>query len=96
MKIKFPLLIVLMLAFSIGNAQSNESNKMIESSKTISVLIETEINTVKENDSLLIDNSKLKTSISRSSSDIRVYLNRKRNAGNISFVFPKINKAVRA
>lgn len=85
-----------MLAFSIGNAQSNESNKMIESSKTISVLIETEINTVKENDSLLIDNSKLKTSISRSSSDIRVYLNRKRNAGNISFVFPKINKAVRA
>lgn len=94
-----------MLAFSIGNAQSNESSKIVESSKTISVLnhddvsntlIDTEISTVKENDSLLIDTSELKTSISRSSSDIRVYLNRKRKAGNISFVFPKINKAVRA
>ena len=82
-----------MLTFSIGNAQSAELNRALESSKTISVTDE-DNNQVKE--SLLIDASKLKTTISRSSSDIRIYLNRKRNVGNISLVFPAINKAVKA
>ena len=88
--------------FSIGNAQ-NTSSVEIESNKTISVSIEDdiatstlEVITVKENDSLLIDVTELKKSVARSSSDIRIYLNRKRKAGNISFVFPKINKAVKA
>ena len=93
MKTNFLLLIVVMLTFSIGNAQSTELNKAFESSKTISVVDEDD-NQVKE--SLLIDASKLKTTISRSSSDIRIYLNRKRNVGNISLVFPTINKAVKA
>jgi len=93
MKTNFPLLIVVMLTFSIGNAQSTELNRAVESSKTISVVGEDD-NQVKE--SLLIDASKLKTTISRSSSDIRIYLNRKRNVGNISLVFPTINKAVKA
>ena len=102
---KFPLLIVLMLAFSMGYAQNTELDQTIESSKTISVSNDDTIisfsndnksDTIKENDSMLIDSSKLKTTISRSSSDIRIYLNRKRKAGNISFVFPKINKAVKA
>jgi hypothetical protein len=102
---KSPLLIVLMLAFSIGYAQSTELDQVIESSKTISVSnddtiisfsVDNKTNTIKENDSILIDYSKLKTTISRSSSDIRIYLNRKRKAGNISFVFPQINKAVKA
>lgn len=93
MKTNFLLLIVVMLTFSIGNAQSTELHKASESSKTISVVDEDD-NQVKE--SLLIDASKLKTTISRSSSDIRIYLNRKRNVGNISLVFPTINKAVKA
>jgi hypothetical protein len=93
MKTNFFLLIVVMLTFSIGNAQSAELNRALESSKTISVTDE-DNNQVKE--SLLIDASKLKTTISRSSSDIRIYLNRKRNVGNISLVFPAINKAVKA
>ena len=95
-------LLILLLTFSIGNAQ-NTSSVEIESNKTISVSIEddkatstVEVITVKENDSLLIDATELKKSVARSSSDIRIYLNRKRNAGNISFVFPKINKAVKA
>ena len=82
-----------MLTFSIGNAQSTELNRAVKSSKTISVVGEND-NQIKE--SLLIDASKLKTTISRSSSDIRIYLNRKRNVGNISLVFPTINKAVKA
>jgi hypothetical protein len=93
-------LLILLLAFSLGNAQSN-SNVEIETNKTISVSLEdttsnTEVITVKENNTLLIDASELKKSVARSSSDIRIYLNRKRKAGNISFVFPKINKAVKA
>jgi hypothetical protein len=86
-------LLILLLAFSFGNAQSN-SNVEIETNKTISVSIEDD--SVKENDTLLIDATELKKSVARSSSDIRIYLNRKRKAGNISFVFPKINKAVKA
>ena len=93
MKSNFLLLIVVMLTFSIGNAQSTELNRAVKSSKTISVVGEND-NQIKE--SLLIDASKLKTTISRSSSDIRIYLNRKRNVGNISLVFPTINKAVKA
>lgn len=88
--------------FSFGNAQSI-SNEEIETNKTISVSIEdtnatssVEVITVNESDSLLIDATELKKSIARSSSDIRIYLNRKRKAGNISLVFPKINKAVKA
>jgi len=86
-------LLILLLAFSFGNAQSN-SYVEIETNKTISVSIEDD--SVKENDTLLIDTTELKKSVARSSSDIRIYLNRKRNVGNISFVFPKINKAVKA
>lgn len=95
-------LLILLLTFSIGNAQ-NASNVETETNKTISVSIEddnvistSEVITVEESDSLLIDATDLKKSIARSSSDIRIYLNRKRNVGNISLVFFKINKAVKA
>lgn len=95
-------LLILLLTFSIGNAQSTSSVET-ETNKTISVSVEddnaittVEVITVNENDSLLIDATELKKSIARSSSDIRIYLNLKRKAGNISFVFPKINKAVKA
>ena len=102
MKTNFYILLILLLSFSFGNAQSTSEVIETETINTISVSndentsITTEANTVKENDTLLIDAKKLQESISRSSSDIRIYLNRKRKAGNISFVFPKINKAVRA
>ena len=92
-----------MLAFSIGTAQNAELDQVIEGYKTISVSnidvlapsIDAKINNVKEDDTVLINASELKSTISRTNSDIRIYLYRKRNAGNISFVFPKINKAVR-
>ena len=102
MKTNFYILLILLLSFSFGNAQSTSEVIETETINTISVSndentsITTEANTVKENDTLLIDAKKLQESISRSSSDIRIYLNRKRKAGNISFVFPRINKAVRA
>ena len=102
MKTNYYILLILLLSFSFGNAQSTSEVVETKTINTISVsnddnvIITTEANSVKENDSLLIDAKKLQESISRSSSDIRIYLNRKRKAGNISFVFPRINKAVRA
>ena len=61
---------------------------------TIATVI-AEVNTIKENDSLLIDTSKVNETIARSSSDIRIYLNRKRKVSNINLVFEGINKAAR-
>ena len=103
MKTNFYILLTLLLTFSIGNAQSTSEVVAIETNKTISVSAEAEIatvitvvNTIKENDSLLIDASELNETIARSSSDIRVYLNRKRKVSNINLVFKGINKATRA
>jgi len=100
MKSNFYILLTLLLTFSIGNAQSTSAVVEIETNKTISVSIEDEIatiiaevNTIKENDSLLIDTDKLNETIARSSSDIRIYLNHKRKVSNINLVFKGINKA---
>ena len=103
MKTNIYILLILLLSFSFGNAQSTEAALEVETSNTISVSNEdvnitvgTEINTVKENDSLLIDANTLKASIARTASDIRIYLNQKRKVSNISLLFPKINKATKA
>lgn len=95
MKTNFYILLVLLLSFSLGNAQSNSEVVNSEITNTVSVSNDDD-NKVKENDSLLINVNELKGSIARTNSDIRIYLNRERKAGNISFVFPKINKAVKA
>ncbi|MGB5417224.1 hypothetical protein [Algibacter sp.] len=103
MKTNFYILLILLLTFSFGNAQSTSQVVEIETNKTISVSNEDEIapafaevNTVKENDSLLIDASQFNETIARSSSDIRIYLNRKRKVSNINLVFKEINKATKA
>ena len=93
MKTNFYILIVFLLTVSLGNAQSTDKVENIEVVKTVTV--ENNDNITNEKDILLIDATELKESIARSSSDIRIYLNRKRKVGNISLVFPKINKAVK-
>ncbi|MDG1728405.1 MAG: hypothetical protein P8K68_10930 [Algibacter sp.] len=102
MKTNFYILLILLLTVSFGNAQSSSVVVEIESNKTISVSNEDEIisvtaevNTIK-NDSLLIDAAKVNATIARSSSDIRVYLNRKRNVSNFNLVFQENYKATRA
>ena len=103
MKTNFYILLTLLLTFSIGNAQSTSEVVEIESNKTISISVEdeiatliTEVNSINKNDSLLIDADKLNETIARSSSDIRIYLNRKRKVSNINLVFKEMNKATRA
>ncbi|SFZ93998.1 hypothetical protein SAMN05428642_103498 [Flaviramulus basaltis] len=106
MKTNFYILLVLLFSFSLGNAQSTSEAVNTEITNTVSVSnddkntvitnVDSSVNTVNENDSLLINVNELKASIARTNSDIRIYLNRERKAGNISFVFPKINKAEKA
>ncbi|WP_396600456.1 hypothetical protein [Algibacter sp. R77976] len=101
MKTNFYILLILLLTVSLGNAQSASEVVEIEVNKTISIEdeiapVSAEVNTIKENDSLLIDASQVNETIARSSSDIRIYLNRKRKVSNINILFREMNKAIRA
>lgn len=105
MKTNIYILLILLLSFSFGNAQTTEFTAEVENNETIAVTNDvetvtlndvTETNTVIENDSLFINANELRESIARGTSDIRIYLNRERKVSNISIVFPKINKAVKA
>lgn len=91
MKTNLYILIVFLLTVTLGNAQDAEKVATLETAKTVTV----ENNDTVNND-LLIDAAELKETVARSSSDIRIYLNRQRKVGNITLVFPKINKAVKA
>lgn len=105
MKINFYIVFILLFAFSLGNAQSDTTNIDIESNSVISiskmnneviVAFNTILNVESKKDSLLIDASKVKETISRTNSDIRIYLNRERKVDNIKLLFPEINRAVKA
>ena len=104
MKTNFYILLILLLSFSIGNAQStsetvkvvNDNIISVSQNDDITVTVQTTTNTVIENEILLIDASELKESIARSNSDIKIYFNRLRNVDNLNLLFPKINKAVKA
>ena len=103
MKTNFYILLILLLSFSYGDAQSkteiveNEVNKVVLTSVNddVTITADNSVETVKENDTLLIDANELKESIARTS-DIRHYLNRVRNVENFKLLFPKTNKAVKA
>ena len=58
--------------------------------------VDNTVNTVNNNETILIDASEVKESIARSNSDIRLYFNRLRNVDNLNLLFPKINKEVKA
>lgn len=93
MKTNFYILIIFLLAFSFGNAQSTTETVKVEITNTVSE--DTKEATV-ENEVMLIDASEVKESIARSNSDIKLYFNRLRNVDNLNLMFPKINKAVKA
>jgi len=85
------------------NAQSNVESKKVESTVMISdnndnvtssLENDTTVNTVKEEgktETIIIEGA-----VARSSSDIKIYLNRLRNVENIGLLFPEINKVRRA
>ena len=105
MKTNYYILFILLLSFSFANAHSTEpvvkedsTTSVSVSEDNIKVVVLDTVSTDKviENNDLILDADKLKETIAKSSSDIRIYLNRLRNVDNIKLVFPKMNKDKRA
>lgn len=105
MKTNFYIFLVLLLTFSFGNAQSentgieiNNVMSVSEMNDEVSVAIDTLNIESKKEEVLLINASELKESIARTNSDIRIYLNRirEKKVDNIKLLFPKINKVTKA
>lgn len=104
MKINFYILLILLLTFSLGNAQSENSST--ETSNMVSVsemndevlTIVDKISVENKKENLLIDAADLKEAIARTNSDIRIYLNRvkEKKVDNIKLLFPQINKVSKA
>lgn len=100
MKTNFYIFLILLLSFSVANAQEritevkvatvielNVENNVSEINKEVSNTKDIQT-TVEENK----DSNTTNKVIVRSSSDIRIYLNRVRNVDNINLLFPKIYK----
>lgn len=83
MKTNFYILIIALLSFSAITAQTETKVKNVETKITVSEEKETKV---------ILEEVKINEVIARSSSDIRIYLNRERKVDNIKLVFPKINK----
>ena len=89
----FYLLLILLLSFSFANAQSTEIKKV---QSTIVAADNNNNKEVSTENTIILEPSIIKEAIARSSSDIRIYLNRERKVQNIKLLFPKINKARKA
>ncbi|MEW4925168.1 hypothetical protein [Algibacter sp. 2305UL17-15] len=83
MKTNFYILFILLLSFSAVSAQNEVKTDSIEKTITVSKTLE---------NTIIIDSVKIKETIARSSSDIRIFLNRERKVENIKLVFPKIHR----
>lgn len=83
MKTNFYILFILLLSFSAIGAQNEVKTDNLETKVTVSEAKEATV---------IIDTVKIKETIARSSSDIRIFLNRERKVDNIKLVFPKINR----
>ncbi|WP_170064036.1 hypothetical protein [Jejuia pallidilutea] len=83
MKTNFYILFILLLSFSAIGAQNEVKTNNVETNVTVFEANEATV---------IIDTVKIKEAIAKSSSDIRIFLNRERKVDNIKLVFPKINK----
>jgi hypothetical protein len=98
MKTNYYILLILLLSFSFANAQSTEVSVEAVNTITVSeinddVTVSVESTSTINKNVIIIDAAKVKERIARSSSDIRIFLNRERKVENIKLLFPKINKA---
>jgi len=93
MKTRFYILLILLLSFSVANAQKDSTEVKAVSVNELNVNPVSKINFSISTE--LINVKELNTTnevIARSSSDIRIYLNKERNVHNIKLLFPKIYK----
>jgi division protein CdvB (Snf7/Vps24/ESCRT-III family) len=96
-------LLILLLSFTVANAQEQTSELKVVTVNELNVnTISSEItiefsNNIQEAQTNVIENKESNTTnevIARSSSDIKIYLNRVRNVQNINLLFPKIYKEI--
>jgi division protein CdvB (Snf7/Vps24/ESCRT-III family) len=96
-------LLILLLSFIVANAQEQTSELKVVTVNELNVnTISSEItiefsNNIQEAQTNVIENKESNTTnevIARSSSDIKIYLNRVRNVQNINLLFPKIYKEI--
>ena len=94
-------LLILLLSFTVANAQEQTNEVKVVTVNELNVnTISSEItiefsNNIQEAQTTVIENKESNTTnevIARSSSDIKLYLNRVRNVQNINLLFPKIYK----
>lgn len=92
MKLNFYILIILLLSFSVANAQ--ESSTEVINNVNISVSeITIEVTATQNNETTVNENKELNTNeVIARDSDIRIYLNQTRNVQNINLLFPEFNK----
>ncbi|GGD11017.1 hypothetical protein [Hyunsoonleella pacifica] len=83
MKTNFYILFIFLLSFSAIGAQNDTKTNKVETQVTVSETTEATV---------IIDSVKIKETLAKSSSDIRIFLNRERKVENIKLVFPKMNK----
>lgn len=102
MKSNFYIFLILLVSFSAANAQEKTSdlNVNLETVKEYKIdntvsEINKEVSNTKDIQTTVEENkdsNETNKVIVRSSSDIRIYLNRVRNVDNINLLFPKIYK----
>lgn len=92
------ILVIFLVSFSYSNAQDNSGAKKIESNVIVSENIEDISLTANSSDSELTvkEVKTTESSLVRTNSDIRIYLNRVRNVENIDLLFPKLNIRLKA
>lgn len=92
MKLNFYILLILLLSFSVANAQ--ESCPGFNNNVKASVSeITKETTTSQINKRAINENKELNTNeVIARDSDIRIYLNQIRNVQNINLLFPSYNK----
>ena len=96
---KVYIILILILTASFANAQSNVvSIETMNNTVTVSevndeVTADTNSTSVESKVEAVLDTDKVKESIARGTSEIRIFLNREKNVNNINLLFPNMNKA---
>ncbi|MFH6768325.1 hypothetical protein V8G56_06225 [Gaetbulibacter aquiaggeris] len=92
MKLNFYILLILLLSFSVANAQESSTELINNVNISVSEII-IEVSTTQTNETTVNENKELNTNdVIARDSDIRIYLNQKRNVQNINLLFPEFNK----
>ena len=98
MKTNFYILLILLLSFSVTNAQESSTEVKVITVNEINVNnpvseITDEVSTTENNESTINENEDSNTvEVIARNSDIKIYLNQIRKVQNINLLFPKFNK----